>query len=107
LREAAAAARIELLEPIAEVRVTVADDFVGTILGDLAGRRGRVLGTEPATAGRTVIRAEVPELELSRYAIDLRSLSRGAAQFDRDYVRHEPMPSQIAADLRSRSEATV
>ncbi|MBF6147980.1 elongation factor G-like protein EF-G2 [Nocardia nova] len=107
LREAAAAARIDLLEPIAEVRVTVADDFVGTILGDLAGRRGRVLGTEPAAAGRTVIRAEVPELELSRYAIDLRSLSRGAAQFDRSYVRHEPMPSQIAADLRSRSEATV
>lgn len=107
LREAAAASRIDLLEPIAEVRVTVADEYVGTILGDLSGRRGRVLGTEPATAGRTVVRAEVPELELRRYAIDLRSLSRGAAQFSREYVRHEPMPHQLAAEFRTAEVATV
>ena len=107
LREAAGASRINLLEPIAEVRVTVADEHVGTILGDLSGRRGRVLGTEPAGAGRTVVRAEVPELELIRYAIDLRSLTRGAAHFDRSYVRHEAMPGQVAADLRDRSESAV
>ncbi|WP_227983263.1 elongation factor G-like protein EF-G2 [Nocardia spumae] len=107
LREAAGACRIKLLEPIAEIRVTVADEHVGTILGDLSGRRGRVLGTEPASAGRTVIRAEVPELELIRYAIDLRSLTRGAAQFDRGYVRHESMPGQVAADLRDRTESAV
>ncbi|AHH16989.1 elongation factor G-like protein [Nocardia nova SH22a] len=107
LREAAGAARIALLEPIAEVEVTVADDYVGTVLGDLSSRRGRVLGTEPASAGRTMIRAEVPELELRRYAIDLRSLSHGGAQFTRAYVRHEPMPAQVAQDLRGRVDSAV
>ncbi|GAB2705926.1 elongation factor G-like protein EF-G2 [Nocardia thraciensis] len=105
LREAAAAARISLLEPIAEVRVTVSDDYVGAVLSDLSGRRGRVLGTEPTTAGRTVIRAEVPELELSRYAIDLRSLAHGGAQFTRSYARHEPMPSQLAESIRTQTSA--
>ncbi|NKY49606.1 elongation factor G-like protein EF-G2 [Nocardia vermiculata] len=107
LREAAAAGRIELLEPIAEVLITVSDENVGTVLGDLAGRRGRVLGTEPTTAGRTTIRAEVPELELRRYAIDLRSLSRGAARFSRGYARHEPMPAQVAAELRGNTASVM
>lgn len=103
LREAAAAARISLLEPIAEVAVTVSDDYVGAVLSDLSSRRGRVLGTEPTTGARTVIRAEVPELELSRYAIDLRSLAHGSAQFTRAYTRHEPMPAPRADALRAQS----
>ncbi|MBU3067563.1 elongation factor G-like protein EF-G2 [Nocardia sp. NEAU-G5] len=107
LREAAAAARVSLLEPIAEVAVTVSDDYVGAVLSDLSSRRGRVLGTEPATAGRTVIRAEVPELELSRYAIDLRSISHGSGRFTRAYSRHDSMPPQLADSIRSQAEATV
>ncbi|MFJ1461304.1 elongation factor G-like protein EF-G2 [Nocardia sp. N2S4-5] len=106
LREAAATARISLLEPIAEVAVTVSDDYVGAVLSDLSSRRGRVLGTEPTTAARTVIRAEVPELELSRYAIDLRSLAHGSAQFTRAYTRHEPMPAQRADALRAQSNGS-
>ncbi|MCM6773425.1 elongation factor G-like protein EF-G2 [Nocardia sp. CDC159] len=107
LREAAAAARINLLEPIAEVSVTVSDDYVGAVLSDLSSRRGRVLGTEPVSAGRTTVRAEVPELELSRYAIDLRSISHGAAQFTRAYIRHEPMPPQIADGIRAQAKASA
>ncbi|WP_405135672.1 elongation factor G-like protein EF-G2 [Nocardia sp. NBC_01388] len=105
LREAAAAARLSLLEPIAEVRVVVSDDYVGPILVDLSGRRGRVLGTEPAGLGRTAIRAEVPELELSRYAVDLRSLAHGAATFTRTYTRHEAMPSQLADTIRDKTKS--
>lgn len=100
LRDAAAAAGIALLEPLAEIWVIVADEYVGPVLSDLSGRRGRVLGTEPHSTGRTRIHAEVPELELSRYAIDLRSLSHGTGDFSRTYVRHEPMPDQLAAALR-------
>jgi elongation factor G len=107
LREAATAARLNLLEPIAEVNVTVPDDYVGAVLSDLSGRRGRVLGTEPVTAARTVIRAEVPELELDRYAIDLRSLSHGAARFTRAYIRHEPMPQHQADTIRTRANASA
>lgn len=105
LREAAAAAQISLLEPISEVRVVVSDDYVGPVLIDLSGRRGRVLGTEPVALGRTAIRAEVPELELSRYAVDLRSLAHGAANFTRSYTRHEPMPAQQAETIRDKAKS--
>ncbi|MEV0294888.1 elongation factor G-like protein EF-G2 [Nocardia sp. NPDC050710] len=102
LREAAASAGIDLLEPFAEVWVVVSDDYVGPVLSDLSSRRGRVLGTEPHGTGRTRIRAEVPELELSRYAIDLRSLSHGTGDFSRTYARHEPMPTQLAQSIRKQ-----
>ena len=65
-------------------------------MGDLSGRRGRVSGSEPAGNGRTLIRADVPELELTRYAIELRSMSHGTGTFTREYLAHEPMPTQVA-----------
>ncbi|MFJ8851249.1 elongation factor G-like protein EF-G2 [Streptomyces sp. NPDC102437] len=104
LREAAADTRIQLLEPVAEIRVLVPDDYVGPVMSDLSGRRGRVIGTEQSGAGRTLVRAEVPELEIGRYAVDLRSLSHGAGRFDRAYARHEAMPPQLAERLRGQQE---
>ncbi|MFF8372255.1 elongation factor G-like protein EF-G2 [Streptomyces lydicus] len=104
LREAAGEARIDLLEPVYEVSVMVPDDFVGPVMSDLSGRRGRVVGTEQSGAGRTVVRAEVPEIEIGRYAIDLRSLSHGSGRFSRVYLRHEPMPPQLAAKFREEAE---
>ncbi|MDC7339926.1 elongation factor G-like protein EF-G2 [Streptomyces lydicus] len=104
LREAAAEARIDLLEPVSEVSVMVPDDFVGPVMSDLSGRRGRVVGTEQSGAGRTVVRAEVPEIEIGRYAVDLRSLSHGSGRFSRVYLRHEPMPPQLAAKFREEAE---
>ncbi|MGW7529461.1 elongation factor G-like protein EF-G2 [Streptomyces sp. NPDC054783] len=103
LREAAADTRIHLLEPVAEVSVLVGDDYVGAVMSDLSSRRGRVLGTEQVGSGRTVIKAEVPEFEIGRYAVDLRSLSHGTARFDRSYARHEPMPPQIAERIREQA----
>ncbi|WP_328980778.1 elongation factor G-like protein EF-G2 [Streptomyces canus] len=103
LREAAADARIHLLEPVAEVSVLVGDDYVGAVMSDLSGRRGRVLGTEQTNGGRTLIKAEVPEIEIGRYAVDLRSLSHGTARFSRSYARHEPMPPQIAERIREEA----
>ncbi|MER5560809.1 MULTISPECIES: elongation factor G-like protein EF-G2 [unclassified Streptomyces] len=105
LREAAAEARIDLLEPVAEVQVLVADDYVGPVMSDLSGRRGRVVGTEQAGPGRTLVRAEIPEIEIGRYALDLRSLSHGTGRFSRSYARHEPMPPQIADKMREQAEA--
>ncbi|MGA5323063.1 elongation factor G-like protein EF-G2 [Streptomyces seoulensis] len=106
LREAAAETRIHLLEPVAEVSVLIPDDYVGAVMSDLSTRRGRVLGTEQTGAGRTLIRAEVPEFEIGRYAIDLRSLSHGTASFSRAYARHEPMPPQVAEKLREQDGET-
>ncbi|MER5889732.1 elongation factor G-like protein EF-G2 [Streptomyces sp. NPDC001941] len=102
LREAAAEVRVHLLEPVAEVRVLVPDEYVGPVMSDLSGRRGRVVGTEQAGAGRTLVRAEVPEIEIGRYAVDLRSLSHGTGRFGRAYARHEAMPPQVADRVRER-----
>jgi elongation factor G len=100
LREAAAATRTCLLEPVDEIDVLVPDDLVGTVMSDLSGRRGRVLGSEPVGDDRTLVRAEVPQIEISRYSIDLRAFSHGAATFTRRFVRYEPMPDNIAAKLK-------
>jgi elongation factor G len=100
LREAAAATKVALLEPIDEISVMIPDNYVGTVMGDLSSRRGRVLGTEAAGHERTVVRAEVPQVELSRYAIDLRSLAHGAASFTRSFVRYEPMPESAASKVK-------
>jgi elongation factor G len=103
LKEAAAATKVILLEPIDEISVLVPDDLVGAVMGDLSGRRGRVLGTDTAAHERTVVKAEVPQVELSRYAIDLRSLSHGAASFTRSFVRYEPMPESVAARVKAET----
>ena len=100
LREAAAASGVSLLEPVDEVAVLVSDEYVGSVMSDLSGRRGRVSGTEPAGNGRTLVRADVPALELTRYAIELRSMSHGTATFTRHYRGHEPMPPQLAKKLQ-------
>ena len=101
LKDAAQSATVLMLEPVDEVRVLVADEYVGGVMSDLSGRRGRVGGTEPIGAGRTLIRAEVPQVEITRYAVDLRSISHGTATFTRAYARHEPMPPQLAAKLQA------
>ncbi len=101
LREAAAATKVNLLEPVDEVSVLVPDDFVGAVMGDLSSRRGRVLGTDKVGEDRTVVKAEIPEVELTRYAIDLRSLAHGAGSFTRSFARYEPMPEHAAAKVKS------
>jgi len=101
LKDAAQSSSVLFLEPVDEVSVLVADEYVGGVMSDLSGRRGRVGGTEPVGAGRTLIRSEVPQMEITRYAIDLRSISHGTASFTRSYLRHEPMPAQLATKLQA------
>ncbi|MCT7661471.1 elongation factor G-like protein EF-G2 [Mycobacterium deserti] len=100
LRDAAAATKVNLLEPVDEVAVVIPDHFVGAVMSDLASRRGRVLGTDRVGDDRTVVKAHVPEVELTRYAIDLRSLAHGAGSFTRSFARYEPMPEHAAARVR-------
>lgn len=97
LRDAAAHSTVRVLEPVAAVRVIVPEEFLGAVLGDLSARRGRVLGTESPEPGIALLRAEVPELELGRYPVELRSITQGTAEFARGYLRHEPMPEALAA----------
>src|SRR5215217_2167827 len=102
LREAANTSTVAILEPIDTIDITVADESVGSVLADLRGRRGQVHGTETAElAGYTVIHAEVPAHELSRYPIDLRSVSHGTGTFTRSFSRYDYMPAALARDLVS------
>jgi elongation factor G len=97
LKDAAANARLRTLEPLDEVVIDIPDDHLGTILGDLSGRRGRVLGTEPGDGGHTEVRAEVPASELLRYAIDLRSMTSGSGRFSRHFARYDQLPDHLAS----------
>ncbi|HEU5270170.1 MAG TPA: elongation factor G-like protein EF-G2 [Jatrophihabitans sp.] len=103
IKDAAAKGSVQILEPVDAVAITVADDHIGTVLSDLSGRRARVTGTEPVETerpgSRSVIHAEIPELELLRYAATLRSITGGAGNFTRQYLRHDPAPAAVAAAL--------
>jgi elongation factor G len=108
LREAAEQGQTTLLEPIDEVTIRVPDEFVGAVMSDLSGRRGRVLGNEPDPAGheRTLVRAEVPATELVRYAVELRAMTSGSGTFSRVFCRHDPMPSHLADAVKKEHAAT-
>jgi len=104
LKEAANESTMALLEPIDRVDITIADEYLGAVMSDLRGRRGQVLGTEPADdmgpeGGWTVVHAEVPQSELSRYPIDLRSVSHGTGSFVREPARHDLLPADKVREL--------
>ncbi|MBV9594257.1 MAG: elongation factor G-like protein EF-G2 [Actinobacteria bacterium] len=110
IKDAASNGATVLLEAIASIAVTVPDAHVGSVLSDLSGRRGRVTGTEgdpsaPAGMERTIVRAEVPEAELTRYAVQLRSLTAGTGRFTRSFARHEVVPPNVESALRAATGA--
>jgi elongation factor G len=105
LKEAASQTEISLLEPILELEVLIPDEFVGDVLGDLSSRRGRVVGTDPVGTGRTLVRAQVPESEATRYAIDLRSMTHGKGSFARRFSHYEELPSNLAAKVVEAAKA--
>jgi elongation factor G len=102
LREAAASTRITMLEPYDSVDVIVPDDHVGTVMSDLASRRARVLGTDKVGDDRTLVKAEVPQTELVRYSVDLRSATHGSGTFTRTFAHYEPMPEDVANKVAPR-----
>ncbi|OIQ69292.1 elongation factor G [mine drainage metagenome] len=99
LKDAAEKVAVSLLEPVDLVAITIDDEFVGAVMSDLAPRRGRVLGSQSVRDGRTTVNAEIPALELSRYAIELRSLSHGTGVLTRTYSHHQPMPGHVASKV--------
>ncbi len=107
LKDAADKAQVSLLEPIDDIVIKVPDQFVGGVLSDLSTRRGRVLGTEADPDGneRSLVHAEVPATELVRYAVELRSMTSGTGTFTRTFVRHDPMPGNLADQIRREHAA--
>ena len=100
LREAASkAGSTALLEPLDEVTVTVDEQYMGAVMTDISGRRGQLLGTDADESHHAIIRALVPQSELSKYAIDLRGLARGSGSFTRQFHGYEILPQMIADQM--------
>lgn len=92
LKAASEKAQAVILEPLLGVEVDVPDECVGDVVGDLNGRRGRMEGMEPTTPGRTRIRATVPMATMMRYALDLRSITKGRGRFRQTVDHYEEVP---------------
>lgn len=99
LKDAAAKTEITLLEPIVTVSVDVPDEHVGAVISDLSTRRGVIKGTDSDGGGRSTVVAEVPEAEVSRYAIDIRSVTHGTGAFTRTASGYAAVPTHVARGL--------
>jgi elongation factor G len=98
-QDAATKAGPIVLEPMLEVEVDVPEAFTGDVMGDLNGRRGRISGIESLGNGRQLIRATVPMSEMTRYALDLRSITRGRGRFRTRFSHYEEAPHNIMQAL--------
>ena len=81
-----------ILEPIMEVKVVIKNEYVGTVMGDMSKRRGRILGQDDDGAGKTVITAEVPEAEIIKYATELKAMTQASGRFSRKFLRYDVAP---------------
>lgn len=99
LKEAATKAGLVLLEPILNIEVRVPEEQMGDIIGDLNSKRARIAGMEPQGDGTTLVRAQVPQGEVLRYASDLRSLTGGRGSFTTSFSHYEPVPAHVADRL--------
>ncbi len=84
-----------LLEPIANIRVTVPDEYTGDVMGDLNKRRGRVLGMTPIQGGKQIVEADIPMTGVFGYCTALRSMTGGRGEYEYEFVRYEQAPSDI------------
>lgn len=103
VREGVGKADAVLLEPIVDVEVTVPDQYMGDVIGDLNSKRGRILGMQPK--GRMqVVSAQVPLAEMSRYSIDLRSITGGRGLFSMELSHYEEVPGNTAQKIIAAAE---
>ncbi|WP_412033032.1 elongation factor G [Nitratireductor aquimarinus] len=100
-REGAQKAGAQLLEPIMKVEVVTPEEYVGSIIGDLNGRRGQIQGQEPRGIA-TVINAMVPLANMFKYVDTLRSMSQGRAQYTMQFDHYEPVPSAVAQEIQKK-----
>lgn len=96
IRKGVVQAKPILLEPVYSVEVTVPESYMGDIIGDLNGKRGRILGMEPIGGGLGVVRAMAPMSEMFRYAIDLRSITQGRGNFNMVFDHYAEVPQRQA-----------
>jgi elongation factor G len=106
VKEACSRARPVLLEPVMRVEVTVPEEYMGTVNGDLISRRGRLEGTEIA-GGTQIIKAMVPLSEMFGYATELRSRTQGRGSFTMHFGQYEEVPKNLAEEIINRNKGGI
>ena len=104
LKDAVEKARPTLLEPIMNLTVFVEDQFMGDVLSDLSSKRGRVQDQRPVGGGIQSIQAQVPQGELMRYSIDLKSMTSGTGAFELEFSHYDPVGGKIAQEIIKASQ---
>jgi elongation factor G len=105
LKEAADAAGVVLLEPVVELEVMVPEAYTGDIMGDLNSKRGKIGGMEQLSAGKQRVTALVPQAEVSRYVIDLRSITGGRGAFTMRFSHYDEVPAHLADKIIADAKA--
>lgn len=98
-------AKPTLLEPVVEVEIKVPEVFMGDVIGDINGKRGKMLGMVADSENFQIIRAHVPQAEMMRYAIDLRSLTQGRGSFTMEFLQYEEVPGKLTETLVNQLKA--
>jgi elongation factor G len=104
LKEAAEVGGVVLLEPVVELEVVVPDAYTGDVMGDLNSKRGKISGMEPSGAGKQRIRALVPQAEVARYVIDLKSMTGGRGAFSMSFSHYDEVPTHLAQKIIDESQ---
>ena len=103
-KDAVLRAKPKILEPLMKVEVVVPEDFMGTVMGNLSSRRGKILGSD-LRGNMQAIKAEVPLSEMFGYATELRSMTEGRASFTMEFGHYSQLPEMLTEDLKTNLRA--
>jgi elongation factor G len=104
-REAMKQAGPSLLEPVMNLTVFVEDKYLGDVMSDLSGKRGKIQGQQSVGGGIEELRAQAPQAELLRYSIDLRSMTSGTGSFGVEFDHYAPIAGKIADEVIKAAQA--
>jgi elongation factor G len=103
-KKGAAQANPVLLEPIMDIEVIVPKEYMGDIIGDLNSKRGKIMGMEESSTEKQVIKAKIPQAEIFKYAIDLRSITQGRGIFTLKFSHYEEVPANIMQEIIAKAK---
>jgi elongation factor G len=96
-----------LLEPIMNMEILVPEQFMGDIMGDLNGKRGKIMGMEPQEGGMQLIKAQAPLVEVQDYPIALKSITQGRGSFKMKFSSYEEVPARLAQEIIEKHKAEL
>ncbi|MCJ7813957.1 MAG: elongation factor G, partial [Candidatus Atribacteria bacterium] len=90
--------------PIMDIEVIVPKEYMGDIIGDLNSKRGKIMGMEESSSGKQIIKAKIPQSEVFKYAIDLRSITQGRGIFSLKFSHYEEVPANIVQEIIAQTK---